>query len=134
MKKTYHGSCHCGDVRFECDLDLAEGTSRCNCSICTKARFWKAVLPAAGFRLLKGTDVLTEYQFGGRSLNHMFCGRCGIKTFGRGHHEDLGGDFVAVNVACLDDAGVDELLQTPIRYEDGRNNNWDSRPAEIRHL
>jgi hypothetical protein len=42
MIKIYQGSCHGGAVRFECELDLAEGTSKCNCSICTKARFWKA--------------------------------------------------------------------------------------------
>ena len=47
MRKTYHGSCHCGAVRFEAELDLAGETSKCNCSICTKARFWKSVVPAA---------------------------------------------------------------------------------------
>ncbi len=39
--------------RFECALDLAEGTSRCNCSICTdpnsfmsKQPDWKPWLPS----------------------------------------------------------------------------------------
>jgi hypothetical protein len=133
MLKTYHGSCHCGAVRFECEIDLAAGTSRCNCSICTKARFWKAVIKAEAFRQTQGEDALAEYQFGGGHIRHHFCGNCGVKPFGRGHIEGFG-DFVAVNVMCLDDATDKELAEAPVAFEDGRNNRWEAPPAETRHL
>lgn len=134
MKKTYHGSCHCGAVRFEADIDLADGTSKCDCSVCAKGRFWKAIVRADAFRLLQGERALADYQFGSRVIHHLFCSRCGIKPFGRGHMKELGGVFYAVNVACLDDAAPDELIAAPLAYQDGRSNDWESPPAETRHL
>ena len=133
MRKTYHGSCHCGAVRFEAELDLAGETSKCNCSICTKARFWKSVVPAAAVRVLEGEDALTDYQFGSDNIHHLFCSRCGVKPFGRGRHEAIG-EFVAVNVACLDDASDRELAEAPVVFQNGRGDDWSSPPAEIRYL
>lgn len=132
MMKTYHGSCHCGAVQFECDLELAKGTSKCNCSVCRKGRFWKAIVMAGSFRLERGADALSEYRFGRHVIHHL-CRHCGIKPFGRADMPELGGEFYAVNLACLD-ASDEELASAPVRYEGGRNDDWQSAPAETRHL
>lgn len=134
MQKTYHGSCHCGAVQFEADIDLTQGTGRCNCSICTKARQWGVIVKPDAFRLNRGEEDLSDYQFGSHSMHHVFCRHCGIRPFGKGHLDVLGGDFYFVNVFCLDDVDPAELIDAPLHFSDGRNNNWQSAPTETRHL
>ena len=131
--KTYHGSCHCGAVKFEADIDLSQGTLRCNCSICTKLRFWPAIVKPDAFRLVSGEAELANYQFHTKTDQHYFCKHCGVHSFGTGRSLRWG-DFFAVNVSSLDDASVEELVNAPITYLDGRNDNWDLSPTEVRHL
>jgi hypothetical protein len=130
MMKTYHGSCHCGAVKFEVDLDLMAGTSKCNCSICTKRRGWGALLKPDQFRLLAGEDVLRDYRFGTKQGRHRFCGTCGGAPFSDGDVPELGGAFVSVQVMSLDDASFEELVAAPVTYGDGRNNSWWTEPKE----
>ena len=141
MLKTYRGSCHCGAVRFECELDLAAGTRRCNCSFCMKTRVWKAFAMAGAFRLTQGDEALSDYRAADSNwpeghVHHFFCSRCGVRAFSRGYLEiaPFNGWFLAVNVACLDDASDEELAAAPIIYENGRDDDWDNPPKVTRYL
>ncbi|SFD45820.1 GFA family protein [Massilia yuzhufengensis] len=131
--KTYRGSCHCASVQFEADIDLGRGTIKCNCTVCTKMRFWAAQVPSSAFRLRRGQEMLREYRYHTRRDAHYFCANCGINVFSTGDSPSLGA-FHAVVLVCLDDVPVEELLAAPVRYLDGRNDNWMAPPAESRHL
>ncbi len=138
MKKTYQGSCHCRAVTFEADIDLDAGTGKCNCTFCWKQRMWTAgQLTPADFRLLSGEDALGDYSRSGDwgETHHIFCTRCGIATHGHGRIEQLGGHHMfSVQLAALDDLPVEALLEAPVQFMDGRNDNWWNPPAETRHL
>ena len=133
MMKTYKGSCHCGAVRFEADLDLSQPTFRCNCSICRRTRFWAAVAQAESFRLLSGKDALAEYLFHKKKNQHFFCRTCGVRAFGVGNDTPIG-KMVGVNIGCLEDLSEAELARIPVTYVDGANDQWGRPPQVVSHL
>ena len=132
MLKTYRGSCHCGVVRFEAQLDLAENSYRCNCSICRRNRFWAAVALPDRFRLLSGESELTQYLFNTKKNHHYFCKHCGVRAFGVGNETPMG-KMYGVNIGCLEDVPEEDLARIPIVYVDGLNNR-SSPPAFWAHL
>lgn len=134
MLKTFTGSCHCGAIRYETDLDLSRGTGRCNCTFCLKARAWAAYVKPEAFRLAAGSEEGVGYHRHPQAPVKYHCGRCGVLTHARGDADYMGGPFVCVFVATLDGASPEELLSGPIRYSDGLHNDWAHPPADIRHL
>ena len=133
MLKTYHGSCHCGVVRFEADIDLTQPTFRCNCSICSRNRFWAAVIERPAFRLLEGKTELKQYLFYSMQNEHYFCKTCGVRPFGVGNIPEVG-EKIGVNIGCLEDATPEELAAAPITFCDGKYDNWQNPPALTSYL
>ena len=67
-------------------------------------------------------------------INHYHCPECGAQPFSRGYLEQMGGNFWAVNVACLDDVTETELAAAPVIYEDGKRDRQDRAPEITAYL
>jgi hypothetical protein len=122
VETTHQGGCHCGAVRFEVVAPTEIEVSECNCSICSKAGYLHLIVPRERFRLLQGEPELASYRFGTGVARHLFCRRCGIKSFyvPRSHP-----DGFSVNARCLDPGTV---TRTRLRQFDGRN--WERAASE----
>jgi hypothetical protein len=118
--KKHVGSCHCGAVRFEVDVD-ASAASRCNCTACTKTGVLSTLVKPDALRVLKGEGDLGTYEWGPKISKRFFCRHCGVHCFARGHLAQVGGDYASVNFNCLD---VVELSAVEVTYWDGRHDNW----------
>jgi hypothetical protein len=112
----YQGSCQCGAVQYEAELDL-DKTLTCNCSRCQRMGFVLAFAPAGDFQLKRGEDNLTEYRFNKKAIRHLFCKTCGVEGFAYGSMPD-GSPTVAVNVNCLEGVQPRELRSQAV---DGRS-------------
>ena len=117
------GGCHCGAVRFEAELPAPPVPALdCNCSICRSTGFLHIVVPHEEFELLTGRDVLISYRFGTGAAEHLFCGRCGVKSFYQPRSHP---DAWSVNANCLD-----EPVELAIETFDGRN--WEQAASSLR--
>lgn len=141
MNKHHHGSCHCGAVRFEADIDLTETPIRkCNCSFCLKSGYKKALIGYDEMRITAGEDRLQNYHAEDSNwpegdIDHYRCPECGMQPFSRGYLEEMmGGNFWAVNVACLDDVTEEEFAAAPVVYEDGKRDRQDRKPEITGYL
>jgi hypothetical protein len=133
--RTYRGSCHCGRVKFEADVDLSQGTGKCNCTSYWKKRWWSVSVKPAAFRALQGEQELSGYKPGTHKNARGFCKHCGVIPYSWVDAAEWNdGEYVSINVAALDDVDPAELVAAPVKYMDGRADSWWSPPAETRHL
>lgn len=124
--RTYHGSCHCGAVRFEADVEGAiDRVTRCNCSICRKKGALLLRVAPERFRLLSGEDQLTLYQFNKKIAQHQFCANCGIHPFSRPRAAP---ELYTININCLDDFDLD--AEDP-QINDFDGQNWEASVAAL---
>ena len=82
MKQTYKGSCHCGRVQFEVDMDL-DHVRVCDCSICRRRGALIHRVEEKCFRLLTPIEELSLYQWHTKTAKDYFCPICGILPFRR---------------------------------------------------
>jgi hypothetical protein len=122
----YHGSCHCGAVRFEIDAPI-ERVVQCNCSICRKKGALHHAVEPSAFRLTCGADQLGTYTFGTGEAKHHFCLSCGIHVFARPRGAP---HLYSVNVRTLDDFPTEPGLLSLVQF-DGQD--WEEAIARPQH-
>ncbi len=123
---THRGGCHCGAVAFEVDAPAQPTVVACNCSICSKTGFMHLIVPKSKFRLLRGETWLTEYRFGTDVAKHLFCRKCGVKSF---YIPKSNPDGYSVNVRCIDQATLHSVNVMP--FDDG---DREASEAKVRHM
>ena len=122
----HFGGCHCGQVKFEVEAPAAIEALECNCSICAKSGFLHLIVTKNKFRLIQGSEFLSNYTFNSGIAKHLFCKICGIKSF---YVPRSNPDGYSVNVRCLESETIGKIVVTPF---DGKN--WEQSAAELAHL
>ena len=122
----HFGGCHCGRVKFEVEAPSEIEALECNCSICAKSGFLHLIVTKNKFRLIQGSEFLSNYTFNSGIAKHLFCKICGIKSF---YVPRSNPDGYSVNVRCLESETIGKIVVTPF---DGKN--WEQSAAELAHL
>jgi hypothetical protein len=112
-ERPLSGGCLCGGVRFEVTQPFLRA-NWCHCSRCRKHSGAPALtqgrVPAEGFRLLAGEELLVVYRPEGGGMAKVFCRLCGSSLFGGTWPE---GPEVSIRLGSLDgDPGIRPQFHT----------------------
>ena len=119
MKKL---TCHCGEVVAEINLQNIEKAIRCNCSICKRKGAIMSIVKNKDFKIIKGEEKLTLYEFHTKVAKHYFCSICGIYTH---HNPRINPAMTGFNLGCVDDFDIFKLENVSIN--DGKNHPLDKK-------
>jgi hypothetical protein len=120
MKKLL---CHCEEVEAEINMPKSvEKILKCNCSICKRKNAVMFMVKNEDFKIVKGKDKLTLYQFHSKVAKHYFCSICGIYTH---HNPRSNPSMTGFNLGCIDD--IDTFKFKDIQVNDGFNHPLDQK-------
>lgn len=117
--RRIHGSCHCGNIRFEFDSPHGSATipvRACGCSFCQKNGGVWTSHPDGPVRLLcDDLSRVERYRFGTKTADFYVCSTCGVAPVAV---SDIDGtSYAVVNVNCFDDVDRAEFVQSATDFE-----------------
>ena len=119
MKKL---KCHCGNIEAEIIIENLNKFLRCNCSLCKRKGAIMSLVKNEDFKIVKGEDKLSIYQFHTKVAKHYFCSICGIYT----HHNPRSNPaMTGFNLGCIED--IDTFSLKEIFLNDGHNHPLDKK-------
>ena len=120
MKKL---KCHCGAIEAEINTQVnLEKLLRCNCSLCKRKGAIMSMVKNENYKIIKGEDKLSLYQFHTNVAKHYFCSICGIYT----HHNPRSNPaMTGFNVGCIEDIDIFKLQN--VGLNDGQNHPLDKK-------
>jgi len=120
MKKL---KCHCGAIEAEINVpENLEKVLRCNCSLCKRKGAVMSMVKNDDFKIIKGEDKLSQYQFHTKVAKHYFCSICGIYTH---HNPRINPAMTGFNLGCIEN--IDTFKFNDVLIIDGQNNILDKK-------
>ena len=112
---THYGNCHCKQIQFKAIGTENIEVLNCFCSICSMTNYKHYIISKEQFTLLKGRNFLSTYKFNTNVAKHLFCTKCGIKSFyiPRSHP-----DHISINLNCINSNTIKNIK---IINFDGKN-------------
>ena len=121
---THYGNCHCKQIQFKAIGTENIEVLNCSCSICSMTNYKHYIISKEQFTLLKGRNFLSTYKFNTNVAKHLFCKKCGIKSFyiPRSHPNSI-----SVNLNCINSNTIKNIK---IINFDGKN--WKTNIKKLK--